>query len=237
MQQESKSWGIDLTGCKMRYEPWTVDNNGKYRIPTENEIKEIYGISGEAVNETLLYFEECNDNFTSSVHESLINIYDYKDFNPIVGIIIIDGEKNYFTFDHLKHKPHIGVLFLAEIFNSDKNISFTVSGPNLTIEVFVDIVRLYVYNSRSIDYVLETDVANGLLTLNSDGGFTYENTSVKSISESSASSNTSTSAIGISSVGISLTAVTMRSKVSSTYKLSLSVARTVMTASPFCSGI
>ena len=60
MQQENKSWGIDLSNCKMRYEPWTVDKYGKYRIPTKNEIKEIYGISGEAVNETLLYFEESN---------------------------------------------------------------------------------------------------------------------------------------------------------------------------------
>ncbi len=55
-------WGIDITNRKMRYEPWTVDKEGKYRIPTKYEIKEIYGISGEAVNETFLYFEECNGN-------------------------------------------------------------------------------------------------------------------------------------------------------------------------------
>jgi hypothetical protein len=57
-----KNWGIDLTGCKMWYEPWTTDENGKYRNPNEKEIEEIYGISGEAVVETLEYFEQCGGN-------------------------------------------------------------------------------------------------------------------------------------------------------------------------------
>lgn len=54
-----KVWGIDLTGRKMWYEPWPVDENGVYHAPSEEEITETYGISGEAVRETLLYFEEC----------------------------------------------------------------------------------------------------------------------------------------------------------------------------------
>jgi hypothetical protein len=56
-----KKWGIDLTGRKMWYEPWPTDEAGKYRQPTETEIEEVYGISGEAVCETLLSFEECAD--------------------------------------------------------------------------------------------------------------------------------------------------------------------------------
>ena len=54
-----KEWGIDLTGRKMWYESWLVDESGNYKTPDEKEIEEIYGISGEAVEETLLYFEEC----------------------------------------------------------------------------------------------------------------------------------------------------------------------------------
>ena len=29
---EQKKWGIDLTGRKMLYEPWPVDEDGNYRI-------------------------------------------------------------------------------------------------------------------------------------------------------------------------------------------------------------
>ena len=54
-----KNWGIDLTGRKMWYEPWPIDQDGKYRNPSEKEIEDIYSISGEAVAETLQYFEEC----------------------------------------------------------------------------------------------------------------------------------------------------------------------------------
>ncbi len=56
-----KEWGIDLTGRKMLYAPWPVDTLGIYRLPTQSEIEEVYGISGEAVRETLLYFEERAD--------------------------------------------------------------------------------------------------------------------------------------------------------------------------------
>ncbi len=55
----SRKWGIDVEGRKMQFAPWPVDSYGEYLKPVENEIEEIYGISGEAVNETLLYFEEC----------------------------------------------------------------------------------------------------------------------------------------------------------------------------------
>ncbi len=54
-----KTWGIDLMGRKMWYTPWPADENGFYRGPSADEIKTIYCISGEAANETLLYFEEC----------------------------------------------------------------------------------------------------------------------------------------------------------------------------------
>ncbi|HNX25634.1 MAG TPA: histidine kinase N-terminal 7TM domain-containing protein, partial [Spirochaetota bacterium] len=54
-----KDWGIDLTGRKMWYQPWPVDENGLYREPSADEIETTYCISGEAVNETLFYFEEC----------------------------------------------------------------------------------------------------------------------------------------------------------------------------------
>ncbi|RPI77668.1 MAG: response regulator, partial [Desulfobacteraceae bacterium] len=60
--QEEKKWGIDLTGRRMWYEPWPCDPQGRYRRPDESEIEDIYGISGEAVWETLLYFEECGGN-------------------------------------------------------------------------------------------------------------------------------------------------------------------------------
>ena len=60
MNKTNNNWGIDLTGRKMWYIPWPIDNNGKYRNPTDEEIEEIYGISGEAINETLLYFEKCS---------------------------------------------------------------------------------------------------------------------------------------------------------------------------------
>ncbi len=52
-----KKWGIDLEGRKMWYEPWPLDEFGCYRQPSEKEKEEIYGISGEAVRETLHYFE------------------------------------------------------------------------------------------------------------------------------------------------------------------------------------
>lgn len=58
----SHEWGIDLEDRIMWYIPWTIDSDGKYREPTIREREEIYGISGEAVRETLLYFEECGGN-------------------------------------------------------------------------------------------------------------------------------------------------------------------------------
>lgn len=55
----TKDWGLDLTGRKMWYKPWPIDADGRYFAPLEKEINDIYGISGEAVKETLVYFEEC----------------------------------------------------------------------------------------------------------------------------------------------------------------------------------
>lgn len=150
-----------LIGTTTIYLPYNfkeIPNLPDYENPGMYGVNGMHKINSVSFIISAVYYKEINDNFTSKMHESNMNIYDYRDFNPIVGTIIIDGEKNYLTFDHGKHIPHIGVLFIAEIFNSDKNISFMVSGPNLTIELFIDILRLYIYNSRSIDYVLETDI-------------------------------------------------------------------------------
>lgn len=54
-----ENWGISLEGAKMRHEPWPVTTYGKYREPSQNEIDSVYGISGQAVSETILYFEDC----------------------------------------------------------------------------------------------------------------------------------------------------------------------------------
>jgi len=51
--------GLDLTNRMMKYDPWPVYENFQYRKPSPDEIEEIYGGSGEAVCETLLYFEKC----------------------------------------------------------------------------------------------------------------------------------------------------------------------------------
>ncbi|MBN2534581.1 MAG: response regulator [Spirochaetales bacterium] len=59
MSEKAGNWGIDLVGRKMRHQPWPINKEGKYQEPANNDREEIYGISGEAVNETLLYFEEC----------------------------------------------------------------------------------------------------------------------------------------------------------------------------------
>ena len=62
MIKEKQQWGIDLIGRKMWYESWPIDKNEEYRNPLDKEKEEIYGMSGEAINETLLYFEECGGN-------------------------------------------------------------------------------------------------------------------------------------------------------------------------------
>lgn len=51
--------GINLEGRKMRHEPWPVNAYGRYREPSQNEIDSVYGISGQAVAESMLYFEDC----------------------------------------------------------------------------------------------------------------------------------------------------------------------------------
>ncbi|HOV13162.1 MAG TPA: hypothetical protein PK771_02665, partial [Spirochaetota bacterium] len=56
---KNDTWGIDLKNRIMKYEPWLTDIYGKYTTPTEEEKDKIYGVSGEAIKESLLYFEEC----------------------------------------------------------------------------------------------------------------------------------------------------------------------------------
>jgi signal transduction histidine kinase/DNA-binding NarL/FixJ family response regulator len=50
-------WGIDLEGRKMRYESWPLSPAGGYRAPSEAEREKTFGIKGEALAETLAYFE------------------------------------------------------------------------------------------------------------------------------------------------------------------------------------
>ncbi len=52
-------WGIDVEGRPMVYAPWPIDANGSYRSPDAQERKSTYAVSGEAVRETLDYFERC----------------------------------------------------------------------------------------------------------------------------------------------------------------------------------
>lgn len=52
-------WGIDLEERIMKFEPWKIDSSGEYITPTDNEIEEIFGVSGGAVNESFNYFIKC----------------------------------------------------------------------------------------------------------------------------------------------------------------------------------
>lgn len=74
---ESK-WGIDLENRNMKYQPWPCDVEGKYFEPAEDEKDKIYGISGEAVRETLLYFEECDGDTDKLVELLNAHIIDNK---------------------------------------------------------------------------------------------------------------------------------------------------------------
>ena len=52
-------WGIELGDRAMAYAPWPIDQQGEYRPPGADELRGTYGASGEAVEETLRYFEAC----------------------------------------------------------------------------------------------------------------------------------------------------------------------------------
>jgi class 3 adenylate cyclase len=76
-----KEWGIDITGRKMIFAPWTTDEIGNYITPKQEDIIEVYGISGEAVAETLLYFEKCGGN-----SQQLISLLNKHCLSPIYHI-------------------------------------------------------------------------------------------------------------------------------------------------------
>ncbi len=59
MAAKTPKWGIDLEGRRMKFDPWATDESGAYRAPGERERELVYGISGEAVSETLRYFAAC----------------------------------------------------------------------------------------------------------------------------------------------------------------------------------
>jgi len=89
----SKSWGIDLAGRTMRYAPWPLDNDKKYRAPAAQEIEDIYGISGEAVRETLLYFEECGGSTADLI--KLLNTYALGSDFSITRDELLDEKRRY----------------------------------------------------------------------------------------------------------------------------------------------
>ncbi|HBE04607.1 MAG TPA: hypothetical protein DC049_19340, partial [Spirochaetia bacterium] len=76
----------------MRYTPWPLEN-GKYRQPDEKEIEEIYGISGEAVRETLLYFEECRGNTAELVE--MLNSHIIDNTYTVTREDLLDNKRRY----------------------------------------------------------------------------------------------------------------------------------------------
>lgn len=91
--RDADKWGIDLRGRKMWYKPWLLDENGHYRQPTENEKTEIYGISGEAVKESLEYFEECGGDSNKLV--ALLNDHAVDDCFKINRDELLDASRWY----------------------------------------------------------------------------------------------------------------------------------------------
>ncbi|MFZ5562529.1 MAG: adenylate/guanylate cyclase domain-containing protein, partial [Thermodesulfobacteriota bacterium] len=70
MGHGAAGWGIDVEGRPMRHCPWPVTRDGRYRAPLPTEIDRVYGISGEAVAETLAWFEACGGD-TAALAEQL----------------------------------------------------------------------------------------------------------------------------------------------------------------------
>ncbi|MCG8572748.1 MAG: ATP-binding protein [Spirochaetes bacterium] len=69
---ESKRWGIDVTGRIMWYNPWPTDKDFNYCQPVELERNEIYINCGQALKETYLAFKEAGGN-TNQLFEYLNN--------------------------------------------------------------------------------------------------------------------------------------------------------------------
>jgi len=84
---------IDLYGRGMRHAPWTVDSRGLYRPPSHREITDTYGISGSAVRETLLYFEQCRGNTSELV--DLLNDHVAGDRHNIFRLQLLDPRRWY----------------------------------------------------------------------------------------------------------------------------------------------
>ena len=89
----TKYWGIDLTGRKMWHKPWPVDKDGSYKAPDEKDIDEIYGLSGEAVKETLVYFEECGGDTGRLV--DMLNEHTYSDEYIITREDLLSSDRWY----------------------------------------------------------------------------------------------------------------------------------------------
>jgi signal transduction histidine kinase/DNA-binding NarL/FixJ family response regulator len=69
LKVDAEKWGINIRNRTMLYDPWPTDQENQYRPPTDKEKFETYSISGEAVRETLLYFEACGGD-----HEELVSL-------------------------------------------------------------------------------------------------------------------------------------------------------------------
>jgi len=112
-----ENWGIDLTGRKMKYQPWPVNKSGKYLPPSDKEIEEIYGISGEAINETLLYFEECNGNTNELIN--IINEHCYNENYLTSREMLLDSSR-YYTLEF-----YFYFIMFCKLLMNDYNWRFT----------------------------------------------------------------------------------------------------------------
>nr|HPJ36419.1 HAMP domain-containing sensor histidine kinase [Spirochaetota bacterium] len=90
---QNKNWGIELEGRMMWYKPWPSNEDEKYSPPTDKEIEETYSISGEAVRETLLYFEECGGDTDSLIN--LLNTHTFSENYHITKDELLDISRWY----------------------------------------------------------------------------------------------------------------------------------------------
>lgn len=120
-----RDWEIDLTGRRMKYPPYPTDREYNYKDPSQEEIDEVFEISGEAVAETLIYFEE-REGDTAKLVE-LINEHIIGEKFYISREILIDASRwwnNEFYFYFIMFcKKIIGRYDWHFGENSDKDLS------------------------------------------------------------------------------------------------------------------
>lgn len=84
---------IDVNGRPMRHAPWAVDSQGRYRPPSSKEMTETFGISGAAVRETLIYFEQCRGDSAALVER--LNRHVAGDRHHVTRLDLLDGSRWY----------------------------------------------------------------------------------------------------------------------------------------------